>query len=338
MRNFARPSKLSIYTLVTLCYTAAKLHLFTLLLVRVPILLADIQATQQLDFAPIAARGGAGEDAFVLAALASGSEYHLQFTMQAVADLAFQAGRRERVFADISGNPTLWDKLWRGLMLQLGRSYQNLQTQGGRYGGATAATSSPASSSATTASASAIQVRENPNVFKATYLPPKPTAAQRTEQAAARWDRALVAGVYGAYTQADALARRAAWTVWQRALPTVEAQVQKRPAVKALEDRAVQATQTAVARVGQVRELAQNPGAVAAQLGESSRSVVVVPKGIWTAYVEPGVKILRDAGDEVLAQRWARDEVELVMSRRKLDEHGIKGEATVWDCYARHRS
>ncbi len=239
--------------------------------------------------------------------------------------MSFQAGRRELVFADIGGKPTLWNQLWRGLMLHFGKSYQRLSTRGGRL--VIAAPSS--ASTATIVPVQPLQVKEASNVFQTSAIPAKVSPVRQAENTALRIDQVFLNGVDGLYIgfqRVLSLPWLAAYRAWEKLLPSLEAQAEARPAIKAVQNDIIEAKGVLVTKAQLAIAAAQDPAQTVGSLLESKSPIVATPAGWWNAYVQPVTKQGWDVVTAVLARRWALDEINFVLARRRLDVYAVKGE------------
>jgi hypothetical protein len=240
--------------------------------------------------------------------------------------MSFQAGRRERIFADINGKPTLWNQLWRGLMLHFGKSYQRLSTRGGRL--VVATTSSSAAVVVSSAAAQPVQVKEKQNVYQTSVVTVNPSQIQQVERTAQRMDQVIVSGVNNLYVGVQRLASGTSVVVYQalqKLLPTLEAQFETRPTIKAIQNDIIEAKEMLIAKAQMVKSVAQDPTQAVESLVESKSPVVATPIGWWNVYVGPVIKRGMDTVTAVLARRWALDEINFVLARRRLDVYAVKG-------------
>jgi hypothetical protein len=266
------------------------------------------------------------------------------FTALELADRSHQTENRKRVFDDISTKPTAWTRLFQGCISQLSKSYRILYTRGGRL-------SAPASGGNDTSRVRvpltgipSAQVKEVQSVF---YVPPnttKPAAlVDQVKQTDAKLGDLASAGL--TYLRQRVPTKEAVEHAGEKALSWIsplEAHVPQQ-VVKPIKDSAstakqavenlqqqVQATTSAVSvRASTVAEQISKP--VNAEWRQKGLYPVVWS---WVDRFAPEDSVRRQVGERFVyrvetafARRWARDELDFVLPRRRIDADLIKGES-----------
>jgi hypothetical protein len=90
----------------------------------------------------------------------------------------------------------------------------------------------------------------------------------------------------------------------------------------------LEAKDRVVAKSEIVKSAVQDPVRVATTIAESERPIVAKPKTWWVEFVEPRTRVIFNGVTGVLARRWAIDEVNFVLSRRRLDMYAVKCECS----------
>lgn len=241
------------------------------------------------------------------------------------------------MFDDLSTKPTAWTSLYQGCIAQLGKSYQRLLTRGGRLAPASMSASGGHTSKQPLTSIPTAQPRQVQSVF---YVPPEATKPA-----------ALVDGVKATDARLVELASAGISYIRQRAPKTKEAlghageralewmsplekrvpEDMKRPVVKTLTEAGETARQGVESVHKSLEITKERVQAVAAQVAKPADEewrqrglwpVVdrwtnrVAPPDSWRrAWVEWFMRRVEGA----FARRWAADEVEFVLPRRRID-------------------
>lgn len=264
------------------------------------------------------------------------------FTALELADRSLQTDNRKRVFDDISTKPTAWTRLFQGCISQLSKSYRILYTRGGRL-------AAPASSGNDTSSVRvpltgipSAQVKEVQTVF---YVPPNTTKPAALVEQVKQTDAKLVdlATASLTYLRQRVPTKETIEHVGDKALswispleahmpqqvvnPIKESASTAKHAVENLQQQ-VHATTSAVSvRASTVVEQVSKPAN--AEWRQKGLYPVVWS---WVERVAPEGSVRRQAGERFVyrveatfARRWARDELDFVLPRRRIDADLIKG-------------
>ncbi|GHJ87170.1 hypothetical protein NliqN6_3572 [Naganishia liquefaciens] len=269
------------------------------------------------------------------------------FTALELADRSHQAENRKRVFDDLSTKPTAWTSLFQGCMTQLGKSYQRLVARGGRLAAASASAtaSSTAPARGPVTSIPTAQARQVESVF---YVPPsqtKPAALVDGVKATDARLASLASTGISYLRQRAPHAKEALGHAGERALEWIsplEARVPedvKRPVVKTLTEAGEAARQGAESVKQSVEATKGRLGEVAAQVAKPVVDAEWRSKGLWPLFdrcfnvVAPRGGFRRAGVDwcmrrverfmrrveRAFARRWAADEIEFVLPRRRID-------------------
>lgn len=278
------------------------------------------------------------------------------FTALELADRSHQAENRKRVFDDLSTKPTAWTSLYQGCIAQLGKSYHRLYTRGGRLtsaSGGGSSTSATASKEPLTGIPTA-QMRQVQSVF---YVPPSATKPAALVDQVKATDAKIVelaaAGI--SYIRQRAPTKDTLGHAGEKALEWIsplEAHVpeQVKPVVKSITEGA----ETARHRVESVGQSLQGATDAVSSTVHSVAAEVAKPAnkewrqhGLYPAVARLTEKIAPRGGsvrswvdrvvscvdwwlrpcfdwsiyraDSAFARRWAADEIEFVLPRRRID-------------------
>ena len=262
------------------------------------------------------------------------------FTALELADRSHQAENRKRVFDDLSTKPTAWTSLYQGCIAQLGKSYQRLSTRGGRLAPATTTASASAAhtSKQPLTSIPTAQPRQVQSVF---YVPPEATKPAALVDGVKATDARLVelasAGISYIRQRAAPKTKDALGHAGERALEWIsplEKRVpedMKRPVVKTLTEAGETARQGVESLHKSLEVTKERVQAVAAQVAKPADEewrrkglwpVVdrwtnrIAPPGSWRrGWAEWFMRRVEGA----FARRWAADEIEFVLPRRRID-------------------
>ncbi|KAJ9093561.1 hypothetical protein QFC19_008288 [Naganishia cerealis] len=324
------------------------LHYATAVLLRLPAIVFDISATQpfngqRLDFSPLAA--GRKADSYIIDALASSDDYYLTFTALELADRSHQAANRKRVFEDLSTKPTAWTRLFQGCITQLSKSYRILYTRGGRLGAPASGANEAARVKVPLTNIPSAQVKQVQSVF---YVPPtatKPAAlVEQVKQTDAKLVDMATAGL--TYLRQRVPTKDTVEHAGEKALSWISPLEEHLPerVVKPVVDSLKESASTAKHAVENLQHQVQATSSAVSTRASAVVEQVSKPidtewrhKGLypvvrsWVDRVAPGDSIQRRAGERFIyrvetafARRWARDELDFVLPRRKIDADLIK--------------
>ncbi|KAJ9100347.1 hypothetical protein QFC20_005480 [Naganishia adeliensis] len=321
----------------TMPFRLLSLHYATAVLLRLPAIVFDISATQRLDFSPLAA--GRKADSYIISALESSDDYYLTFTALELADRSHQVDNRKRVFDDLSTKPTAWTNLYQGCISQLNKSYNRLYTRGGRLSAPASSGSSGASSRSPLTSIPTAQVKQVQSVF---YVPPSATKPAALVDQVKATDAKIVdmAAAGLSYIRQRAPNKDTLEHVGEKALSWISPleehmPAQAKPVIKSITDGA----ETAKHKVEDVQHQLQATSSAVTSKISSVATQVAKPAdkewrerglypviGRWMDRIAPRNSLQRDLAeqfvyrvDSAFARRWALDEIDFVLPRRRID-------------------
>ncbi|KAJ9100562.1 hypothetical protein QFC21_003605 [Naganishia friedmannii] len=310
------------------------LHYATAVLLRLPAIVFDISATQRLDFSPLSA--GRKADSYIIDALGSSDDYYLTFTARELADRSHQTENRKRVFDDISTKPTAWTRLFQGCISQLNKSYRKLYTRGGRLAAPTSGGNDTSRVRVPLTGIPSAQVKDVQSVF---YVPPSTTKPAALVEQVKQTDAKLVdlASASLTYLRQRVPTKETVEHAGEKVLSWIsplEAHIPQQ-VVKPIKDSAstakhavenlqqqVQATTSAVSvRASNVVEQVSKPANT-----EWRQKGLYPVVWSWVYRAAPEGTAHRKAGERFVyrvetafARRWARDELDFVLPRRRID-------------------
>lgn len=289
-------------------------------------------------------------DLYLIAALQSKDDFLLNFTLNELVDISFQPSRRQAILGDLSSKPTLWQGLCQGILVQLKISDTILSNRNGVIRPVTTI-GAPASSIGMSSAFPALPV-EQPE--RSVFIRSPPTSKLQANEMK----------LLAAATSADATVAETAstastlmTTVVSRATSTLSSLVSlfafdkedskpvqviesAKSAVAAKSNEVIKAHPHVQSAVESLKSSGQQVKSVIGVLrGEESpagQAVVAVQPSHWLPEIQGVKQVLHigvvaweklEAGYEPwVAERWARDQVDRVLPRRRLDVNAVKGE------------
>lgn len=255
------------------------------------------------------------------------------FTAFEWADRGLQSSRRKAVLEDLSDKPTAWNNLWNGLISQIGKSLQILQTRNGKLSSTAPAApvSVPASIPTLTTNrerAPAVRSLAGPGISKQVN-----GTTEKAEQAAITVSNAVASSWTAAQPSIDSLVKRTTSVI----SPYTGNLIENNPTAQAIVKRA----EDVKASVEGVKQQIQTLQGKASEANEKAKTMMEGKtwwrrqwnenKSAWRAKNLMG-KVAVDTGDwveRVFARRWAEEEIESVLPRRKIDECLIRSESWI---------
>lgn len=244
-----------------------------------------------------------------------------------------QSSRRKAVLEDLSDKPTAWNSLWNGLVSQIGKSLQILQTRNGKLSSTAPAApvSVPASIPTLTTNrerAPAVRSLAGPGIVKQVS-----GTTEKAEQAAITVSNAVASSWTAAQPSIDSLVKRTTSVI----SPYTGNLIENNPTAQAIVKRA----EDVKAGVEGVKQQIQTLQGKASEANEKAKTMMEGKtwwrrqwnenKSAWRAKNLMG-KVAVDTGDwveRVFARRWAEEEIESVLPRRKIDECLIRSESWI---------
>ncbi len=265
----------------------------------------------------------------------------MNFTITELALVSYSPQRRKSILSDLTTKPTLWGSLWQGIMIQLGTSRKVLLSRGGRVGGGIL----PRGGSGVLGrpeemdkNVQAIQVVKTESVFRMA-----PTQAiQTTKLGAAVQDLAIkeeklvkvtagarsgIQSIFGIITSVlNGVDHTIDWIY--KCFRGKDQALDLTSKAKEIFSSAEQLKSTAVTDLITTSKRAQHTAQEKAieLVGEKNMDGVVGNVVATGKVVKGGSRWLRDGYHKMMAKRWAGDEFEMVVPRRRMDEKAIRGE------------
>ena len=251
------------------------------------------------------------------------------FTAFEWADRAQQATRRKAVLEDISTKPTAWINLWNGLSYQLDKSLNILRTRNGKL--SAAPPSQPVTAPPTIPTLSASKERAPAvRTLAPSMIAKVENATEKAEQAASTVSNVIASSWSAAKPGLTTLVKRTGSAL----SPFTDDLVQNVPAAQAVVKRANDVKAGVEGMKSQIQTLQGR----AIEANEKAKTTIE-SKTWWRAQWNDNKDKIRargfwgglavDTGDKVervLARRWAEEEIDSVLPRRKIDLGLIRSE------------